>query len=111
MADVAAEGKTVQLMLSPVNLPPGKGAWSFRLPQSTAVMAIPIVEHWKKTGVKTFGFLGYSDAYGEAWLSDIKPLGREGRHQAGRHRALRAHRHQRHRPGAQAHRRPTRTRS
>jgi branched-chain amino acid transport system substrate-binding protein len=74
MADVAAEGKTVQLMLSPVNLPPGKGEWSFRMPQSTAVMAIPIVEHWKKTGVKTYGFLGYSDAYGEAWLKDIAPL-------------------------------------
>ena len=74
MADVAAEGKTVQLMLSPVNLPPGKGDWSFRMPQSTAVMAIPIVEHWKKTGVKTYGFLGYADGYGEAWLTDIKPL-------------------------------------
>ena len=74
MADVAAEGKTVQLMLSPVNLPPGKGEWSFRMPQSTAVMAIPIVEHWKKTGVKTYGFLGYADAYGEAWLTDIRPL-------------------------------------
>ena len=74
MADVAAEGQTVQLMLSPVNLPPGKGAWSFRMPQSTAVMAIPIVEHWKKVGVKTYGFLGFSDAYGEAWLADIQPL-------------------------------------
>ncbi|HEY5324248.1 MAG TPA: ABC transporter substrate-binding protein [Caldimonas sp.] len=74
MSDVAAEGQTVQLMLSPVNLPPGKGAWSFRMPQSTAVMAIPIVEQWKKLGVKTYGFLGYSDAYGEAWLSDIQPL-------------------------------------
>jgi branched-chain amino acid transport system substrate-binding protein len=74
MSDVAAEGQTVQLMLSPVNLPPGRGAWSFRMPQSTAVMAIPIVEHWKKTGVKTYGVLGYSDAYGEAWLQDITPL-------------------------------------
>ena len=74
MADVAAEGQTVQLMLSPVNLPEGKGAWSFRMPQSTAVMAIPIVEHWKKTGVKTYGFLGYADAYGEAWLKDIVPI-------------------------------------
>ena len=71
MSDVAAEGQTVQMMMSPVNLPPGKGEWSFRLPQSTAVMAIPIVEHWKKTGVKTYGFLGYADAYGEAWLTDI----------------------------------------
>jgi branched-chain amino acid transport system substrate-binding protein len=74
MSDVAAEGQTVQLMLSPVNLPPGKGEWSFRMPQSTAVMAIPIVEHWKKLGYKSYGFLGYSDAYGEAWLTDIKPL-------------------------------------
>ncbi|HWH82873.1 MAG TPA: ABC transporter substrate-binding protein [Burkholderiaceae bacterium] len=73
MSDVATEGQTVQLMLSPVNLPEGKGAWSFRMPQSTAVMAIPIVEHWKKTGVKTYGFLGYADAYGEAWLKDIQP--------------------------------------
>ncbi len=74
MADVCAEGKTPQLMLSPANLPPGKDVWSFRMPQSTAVMAIPIVEHWKKLGVKTYGFLGYSDGYGEAWLTDIKPL-------------------------------------
>jgi branched-chain amino acid transport system substrate-binding protein len=44
------------------------------MPQSTAVMAIPIVEHWKKLGVKTYGFLGYADAYGEAWLKDIVPL-------------------------------------
>jgi branched-chain amino acid transport system substrate-binding protein len=72
MSDVATEGQTVQLMLSPVNLPEGKGAWSFRMPQSTAVMAIPIVEQWKRLGVKTYGFLGYSDAYGEAWLTDIK---------------------------------------
>ena len=74
MSDVAAEGQTVQLMLSPVNLPPGKGEWSFRMPQSTAVMAIPIVEQWKKLGVKTYGFLGYADAYGEAWLKDMAPL-------------------------------------
>jgi branched-chain amino acid transport system substrate-binding protein len=74
MADVCVEGKTAQLMLSPANLPPGKDGWSFRMPQSTAVMAIPIVEQWKKLGVKTYGFLGYADGYGEAWLTDIKPL-------------------------------------
>jgi branched-chain amino acid transport system substrate-binding protein len=72
MSDVAAEGQTVQLMLSPVNLPEGKGGWSFRMPQSTAVMAIPIVDYWKRNGVKTYGFLGYADAYGEAWLKDIQ---------------------------------------
>lgn len=71
MSDVAAEGQTVQLTLSPIDLPEGKGGWSFRLPQSTTVMAIPIIDYWKKTGVKTFGFLGFSDAYGESWLKAI----------------------------------------
>ena len=72
MAPIAAEGQTVQLTLSPIpSMPDGKDAWSFRLPQSTGVMAIPIIDYWKKTGVKTFGFLGYTDSYGEAWLADI----------------------------------------
>ena len=30
--------------------------------------------HGRSTGVKTVGFLGYTDAYGEAWLKDITPL-------------------------------------
>jgi branched-chain amino acid transport system substrate-binding protein len=73
MADVAAESGTVQLAFSPAQLPPGKDAWTFRLPQSNAVMAHPMVEHMKKQGVKTVGFLGYTDAYGEGWLKDFTP--------------------------------------
>jgi hypothetical protein len=34
-------------------------------------MAHPIVEHMKKAGVKTVGFLGYTDAYGELWLKEF----------------------------------------
>jgi branched-chain amino acid transport system substrate-binding protein len=71
MADVAAEGQTVQLALSPAGLPPGKDHWTFRMPQSNAVMAHAMVEHMKKMGVKTVGFLGYTDAYGEGWLKDF----------------------------------------
>jgi len=71
MADVAAEAQTVQIAFSPVALPPGKDAWTFRLPQSTAVMAYAMVEHMKKQGVKTVGFIGYTDAYGESWLKDF----------------------------------------
>jgi len=71
MADIAAEAGTVQLMFSPAQLPPGKDTWSFRLPQSNAVMAYAMVEHMKKQGVKTVGFLGYTDAYGEGWLKDF----------------------------------------
>jgi branched-chain amino acid transport system substrate-binding protein len=43
----------------------------FRLPQGFNVMAHPIVEHMKKTGIKTLGFIGYTDAYGELWLKEI----------------------------------------
>ena len=71
MADVALESKTVQLAATPIGLPPGKDAWTFRLPQSNEVMAFAMVNLMKKQGVKTIGFLGYTDAYGEQWLKAI----------------------------------------
>jgi branched-chain amino acid transport system substrate-binding protein len=74
IADVATESGTVQLAASPAALPPGKDAWTFRLPQSTAVMANGMITHMVRNGVKTVGFLGYSDAYGEAWLKDFGTL-------------------------------------
>ncbi|HEX5783428.1 MAG TPA: ABC transporter substrate-binding protein, partial [Burkholderiaceae bacterium] len=73
MADVAAEASTPHLAFSPAVLPPGKDGWTFRMPQSNAVMAHAIVEHMKKQGVKSVGFLGYTDAYGESWLKSFTP--------------------------------------
>ena len=75
IADVAAEAQTVQMAASPAGLPPGKDHWTFRLPQSNAVMAYAMVEHMKKQGVKTVGFLGYTDAYGESWVKEFTALG------------------------------------
>ena len=72
MADTAAESGTPQFMFSPAVLPAGKDYWAFRLPQGNAVMAHAMIEHMKKQGVKTVGFLGYTDAYGESWLNDFK---------------------------------------
>ena len=71
MAGVAAEAETVQLAFSPIGLPPGKDTWTFRMPQSNAVMSHAMIGHMKKLGVKTVGFLGYTDAYGEGWLKDF----------------------------------------
>ena len=71
VAPVALETKTPQLAIAPVGLPPDQDHWVFRLPQGFAVMAHPIVEHMKAHGVKTFGFLGYTDAYGELWLKEV----------------------------------------
>lgn len=74
MADVALESQTPQLLATPAQLPPGKDLWSFRLPQSNSVMSHAVVAHMVKQGVKTVGFLGYTDAYGEGWIKDFTPL-------------------------------------
>jgi branched-chain amino acid transport system substrate-binding protein len=66
------ESGTPQLAMSPAVLPAGKDAWTFRLAQGNAVMAYAMIEHMKKLGVKTVGFLGYTDAYGESWLRDFQ---------------------------------------
>ena len=75
MTPVATEAKTVQLAASPVGVPPGQDVWMFRLPQSNDVMAHAVVGHMKKLGVKTVGFLGYTDAYGELWLKALTAEG------------------------------------
>jgi len=77
IADVAMETQTVQLAISPIETPEGKDAWTFRLPQSTAVMAGGVVDHMKKHGVRNFAFLGYSDSYGENWLKETVRLAKQ----------------------------------
>jgi len=72
MAETVAESKTVQMMFSPAVLQAGKDTWAFRLPQGNAVMAYAVIEHMKTHGIKTVGFLGYTDAYGETWLNDFR---------------------------------------
>jgi branched-chain amino acid transport system substrate-binding protein len=71
VAPVAAEARTTQISIAPVGVPPDQERWVFRLPQGFTVMAFPIIEHMKKAGVKTVGFLGYTDAYGESWLKEF----------------------------------------
>lgn len=74
IADVAIEAQVPHLVASPAALPPGKDTWAFRLPQSNGVMAYAMVEHMKKQGVRTVGFLGYTDAYGESWVKEFGAL-------------------------------------
>ncbi len=76
IAPVAAEAKTVQLAASPVGVP--DDSWTFRLPQGNDVMMHPIMQHMKKHGVKTVGFIGYTDAYGELWLKALNAAAEEG---------------------------------
>lgn len=71
IAEVALESQTPQLSAAPIELGEGRDAFTFRLPQGVALMAEGTVGHMVATGIKSFGFLGYSDSYGESWLRDI----------------------------------------
>ncbi len=77
MGEVAAAAKTVQLAAAPAEFPEGKGTWTFRLPQSTSVMAGGVIEDMKTRGIKNFAFIGYNDAYGDLWLRDLSRLAKE----------------------------------
>ncbi len=72
MVDVITQSDTAQLSLAPSVLPPGKDKWVFRVPQSSDVMGYAVVQHMKGQKVKTIGFLGYADAYGELWLKVLQ---------------------------------------
>jgi len=72
IAEVAAEAKVAQVAMCPVEVPAASAPWVFRSPQSNALMAGALVAHMKQNGVKTLGFIGFADAYGEGWLRDIR---------------------------------------
>lgn len=71
MAEVANESATPQVTISPVSLPAERNKWVFRTPQQNSVMAAAVIGHMKQNGVKTLGFIGFSDAYGEDWLTSV----------------------------------------
>ncbi|HWH82122.1 MAG TPA: ABC transporter substrate-binding protein [Burkholderiaceae bacterium] len=71
IAEVAQETGTVQLASAPIELPPGRDAFTFRLPQGIALMAEGTIAELKASGAKTLGFLGYTDSYGESWLREL----------------------------------------
>lgn len=74
IAAVANETKTPQVSDGPVDLSKEKNTWVFRSPQHNMIMAGALVGHMTETKVKTVAFIGYSDAFGEGWLREIKPL-------------------------------------
>lgn len=79
MIDVVAEAQTpmVTLAASAAIIEPmdAKKRWVFKTPQNDIMMALAIAEHMEKAGIKTVGFIGFSDAYGEGWYREtVKAL-------------------------------------
>jgi len=71
IAEVAAESKTPQIALAPVELADAKKTWVFMVPQHNALMAQALARHMKAAGVKTLGFIGFADGYGEGWAREM----------------------------------------
>jgi branched-chain amino acid transport system substrate-binding protein len=65
MAQVGAETKTPVVVLTPANLTPQVLHWSFIVPQSTELMIGAIAAQMKARGVKTVGYIGFSDTWGD----------------------------------------------
>ncbi|CAB3965357.1 ABC transporter substrate-binding protein [Burkholderia sp. AU31624] len=71
MLDPVSQGKTPTISLaasaqiiSPMD---AKRAWMFKVPQNDQLMADAIAGYMAKHGVKTVGFIGFADAYGDSW--------------------------------------------
>lgn len=73
-----AEAKTP--MLAPVGTPAvvlpmdEQKRWVFKTTQNDSLISEALVAHMAKTGIKTVGFIGLSDAYGESWYRTFVPM-------------------------------------
>lgn len=72
VASVAAETRTPQLGLCPFVPSAAQMKYVFSMPQSVAVMTDAVLDDMAAHRVKTLGFIGFSDSYGEAWLKDVQ---------------------------------------
>src|SRR6202162_1111219 len=46
--------------------------WVFKTPQNDSLMADAIAVHMRANGVRTMGFIGFADAYGDSWLTEMR---------------------------------------
>jgi branched-chain amino acid transport system substrate-binding protein len=72
MISLAASARIVE----PVD---AKRKWVFKTPQNDIMMSLAIATSMANAGVKTVGYIGFSDAYGEGWFQEFsKAAGLKG---------------------------------
>jgi branched-chain amino acid transport system substrate-binding protein len=78
MIDVAAESETPMISMAAssriVDPVDAKRRWVFKTPQNDQQMALVIVAHMLGQGIKTVGFIGFADAYGEGWWNEFSKI-------------------------------------
>lgn len=76
VAQVARESSTPQIALAPFGPTGEANHWIFTVPQTNVLMAEALVKHMQEHDVKTVGYIGYNDVWGEDWhkaLEDLLP--------------------------------------
>jgi len=76
MREAAVDSGTPMISLAAsaqiINPTDPKTRWIFKTPQNDALMADAVAVSMKANGVKTLGYIGFADAYGDGWLAEIK---------------------------------------
>jgi branched-chain amino acid transport system substrate-binding protein len=72
VANVAAEAGIPHLGLAPFPITPERAKWSVSMPQPIPIVGKVMYDHMKKNNIKTIGYIGYSDSYGDLWINDLK---------------------------------------
>jgi branched-chain amino acid transport system substrate-binding protein len=75
VSNVANEAGIPHLGLAPFPITPERAKWSVALPQPIPIMGKVLYAHMKEHNVKTVGYIGYSDSYGDLWFNDFKNQG------------------------------------
>ena len=74
MIDVAAEKQVPMISLAAsarlIQPMDAQRHWVFKTPQNDSLMADAIAGHMAAHGIKTVGFIGFNDAYGDGWLTE-----------------------------------------
>src|ERR1700684_2910368 len=65
VSNVANEASTPHIGLAPFPLTPERAKWSIDMPQPVPIMGKLLYEHMKAHNIKTVGYIGYSDSYGD----------------------------------------------
>jgi branched-chain amino acid transport system substrate-binding protein len=75
VSNVANEAGIPHFGLAPFPITPERAKWSVDMPQPVPIMGKVLYEHMKAHNVKTVGYIGYSDSYGDLWFKDFKTQG------------------------------------
>src|SRR5512140_1212859 len=75
VSNVANEAGIPHIGLAPFPITPERAKWSVAMPQPIPIMGKVLYAHMKAHNVKTVGYIGYSDSYGDLWFNDFKAQG------------------------------------